>query len=159
MNELFSASDFKTGQLSYVPSWSQAAPEMIASIANQKFSDYINTHPRVGIEQYWAPVPGEIKYRFPTPGVHCTHYARLIDIQEIECSHKRTKIWEPHLAGARKCLDCEKVYNPNREPNWKIECKHEPLQIIASFDGAGFCSTTSSCAKCGISLIADWKPA
>lgn len=37
------------------------------------------------------------------------------------CDHKRTQIWEPHLAGARKCLDCLMVYNPNREPAWFIE--------------------------------------
>jgi len=31
-----------------------------------------------------------------------------------KCSHENTKIWEPHLAGARKCIDCGWVYNPNR---------------------------------------------
>jgi len=31
-----------------------------------------------------------------------------------ECTHKNTKIWEPHLAGARKCVDCGMVFNPNR---------------------------------------------
>ena len=30
------------------------------------------------------------------------------------CEHKNTQIWEPHLAGARKCKDCGMVYNPNR---------------------------------------------
>lgn len=30
-----------------------------------------------------------------------------------ECRHSRTEMWEPHLAGARKCKDCGMVYNPN----------------------------------------------
>lgn len=52
---------------------------------------------------------------------------RLIEVEEIECQHKRTQIWEPHLAGARKCLDCNKVYTPNRTPNWQMECvEHVP---------------------------------
>lgn len=37
------------------------------------------------------------------------------------CIHVKTKMWEPHLAGARKCLDCERVYNPNCTPNWFFE--------------------------------------
>lgn len=45
--------------------------------------------------------------------------------EESECAHKNTKIWEPHLAGARKCLDCNKVYNPNRTPKWQLNEKHE----------------------------------
>lgn len=36
-----------------------------------------------------------------------------------ECQHKNTQIWEPHLAGARKCLDCDMVYNPNRRYSGK----------------------------------------
>ncbi len=32
-----------------------------------------------------------------------------------DCKHERTKIWEPHLAGARKCLDCGWVKSPNRQ--------------------------------------------
>ncbi len=38
-----------------------------------------------------------------------------------QCAHVRTEIWEPHLAGARKCLDCGQVYNPNCTPNWFYE--------------------------------------
>lgn len=38
-----------------------------------------------------------------------------------ECKHQRTQIWEPHLAGARKCLDCNMVYNPNHTPSWFTE--------------------------------------
>lgn len=37
------------------------------------------------------------------------------------CPHARTAIWEPHLAGARKCLDCGLVYNPNMNPKWYFE--------------------------------------
>ena len=37
------------------------------------------------------------------------------------CAHRHTKMWEPHLAGARKCTDCEMVFNPNRTPNWQLE--------------------------------------
>lgn len=32
----------------------------------------------------------------------------------MDCKHEKTQIWEPHLAGARKCLACGMVYNPNR---------------------------------------------
>lgn len=39
----------------------------------------------------------------------------------IHCKHKNTRMWEPHLAGARKCLDCEMVYNPNTNPQWQFE--------------------------------------
>lgn len=39
----------------------------------------------------------------------------------MNCSHKDTKIWEPHLAGARKCLICGMVYNPNCSPSWFYE--------------------------------------
>jgi len=39
-----------------------------------------------------------------------------------ECKHEKTRIWEPHLAGARKCLGCGWVKNPNRaycgKPIW-----------------------------------------
>lgn len=35
------------------------------------------------------------------------------------CEHKRTVIWEPHLAGARKCQDCGMVYGPGRTPQWQ----------------------------------------
>lgn len=31
------------------------------------------------------------------------------------CEHKRSIICEPHLAGARKCLDCGWVKSPNRQ--------------------------------------------
>jgi len=31
-----------------------------------------------------------------------------------DCKHENSKIWEPHLAGARKCLDCGMVKEPNR---------------------------------------------
>lgn len=36
------------------------------------------------------------------------------------CKHLNTKIWEPHLAGARKCLSCDMVYNPNMG-GWHVE--------------------------------------
>jgi hypothetical protein len=42
-----------------------------------------------------------------------------------ECKHERTQIWEPHLAGARKCLNCGMIYNPNRSPAWQLEKAHE----------------------------------
>lgn len=37
------------------------------------------------------------------------------------CVHTNTQIWEPHLAGARKCKDCGMVYNPNHTPQWFFE--------------------------------------
>ena len=30
------------------------------------------------------------------------------------CKHEDSRIWEPHLAGARKCNDCGWVKSPNR---------------------------------------------
>lgn len=42
-------------------------------------------------------------------------------LKEKECLHTKTQIWEPHLAGARKCLSCNMVYNPNRSPRWQLE--------------------------------------
>lgn len=38
-----------------------------------------------------------------------------------DCKHDNHQIWEPHLAGARKCLDCGMVYNPNSDPSWMYE--------------------------------------
>ncbi len=38
-----------------------------------------------------------------------------------ECQHLKQQMWEPHLAGARKCYDCGMVYNPNHTPNWFFE--------------------------------------
>jgi len=32
----------------------------------------------------------------------------------MKCEHKNTVMWEPHLAGARKCNDCGWVKSPNR---------------------------------------------
>lgn len=43
----------------------------------------------------------------------------MSDISE-KCKHTNTKIWEPHLAGARKCLSCDMVYNPNMG-GWYVE--------------------------------------
>lgn len=45
------------------------------------------------------------------------------------CVHERTKIWEPHMAGARKCVDCHMVYNPNRSPSWQIEPPSVETQV------------------------------
>lgn len=39
----------------------------------------------------------------------------------MSCEHKNTIMWEPHLAGARKCKDCGMVYNPNYNPKWYVE--------------------------------------
>lgn len=47
--------------------------------------------------------------------VECVHFP------PVSCDHVNTKIWEPHLARARKCIDCGAVYNPNRTPNWQHE--------------------------------------
>lgn len=46
-----------------------------------------------------------------------------------DCLHINTKIWEPHLAGARKCIDCGMVYNPNRGYAGKNPWYHEPPSI------------------------------
>jgi hypothetical protein len=45
------------------------------------------------------------------------------------CQHAKTIIWEPHLAGARKCTDCHMVYNPNHTPSWFVEGPSESEQI------------------------------
>jgi hypothetical protein len=59
---------------------------------------------------------------------------------KAHCNHTRTKIWEPHLAGARKCLDCDMVYNPNRNPVWQFEKELIPydelLQLAKELAGA-----------------------
>ena len=49
----------------------------------------------------------------------------------IDCKHKNTQIWEPHLAGARKRRDCNMVYNPNFTPNWFYE---KPPKIYSKDD-------------------------
>lgn len=46
-----------------------------------------------------------------------------------DCEHKRTIIWEPHLAGARKCRDCGQVYNPNCKPQWFFERPSESVRL------------------------------
>jgi hypothetical protein len=40
----------------------------------------------------------------------------------VKCAHKNTVISEPHLAGARRCLDCNAYYNPNMG-GWLKEVK------------------------------------
>lgn len=51
------------------------------------------------------------------------------------CSHKNTQIWEPHLAGARKCKDCGWVKNPNRVYSGKDVWFDEELELnIQEFD-------------------------
>lgn len=56
-----------------------------------------------------------------TPIVVFHYYEVQTYGQPDECLHRNTKIWEPHLAGARKCLDCGRVKNPNRNPQWDFE--------------------------------------
>lgn len=36
------------------------------------------------------------------------------ELMSMVCDHKNNRIWEPHLAGARKCYDCGMVKSPNR---------------------------------------------
>lgn len=50
------------------------------------------------------------------------------------CEHKQTKIWEPHLAGARKCIDCGMVYNPNCAQRWFIEQVPREFWIKSTYD-------------------------
>ncbi len=47
----------------------------------------------------------------------------------MKCEHKNTQIWEPHLAGARKCKDCGLVYN-NNAGRWY--CEHPEEKIFKS---------------------------
>jgi len=57
----------------------------------------------------------------------------------MKCSHSNTKIWEPHLAGAKKCLDCGMVYNPNHKPSWFFEhhlAQYSTDQLIALVESA-----------------------
>jgi hypothetical protein len=37
-----------------------------------------------------------------------------------QCPHMNTKISEPHLAGARRCLDCN-AYKPSASADWEIQ--------------------------------------
>ena len=39
------------------------------------------------------------------------------------CTHTKTEMWEQHLAGARRCIDCKMVYNPNMKVKWFYEQK------------------------------------
>lgn len=55
-------------------------------------------------------------------------------LQGVNCSHIKTKIWEPHLAGARKCLHCGMVYNPNRDPSWFFEEQEKPVNKGIKYD-------------------------
>lgn len=51
----------------------------------------------------------------------------------MNCNHNKTVIWEPHLAGARKCLDCKMVYNPNRSPAWFYEYENKIKTLKLDF--------------------------
>lgn len=46
---------------------------------------------------------------------------RLKPREAPQCKHTNTVICEPHLAGARRCIDCGMVYNPNSAPRWQLE--------------------------------------
>lgn len=75
-----------------------------------------------------------------------THKALLINIEPLECQHEKTRMWEPHLAGARKCLDCGLVYNKNIN---KWYCEHPNEEISMHCDDGGVEYT----CKCGVELI------
>ena len=47
----------------------------------------------------------------------------------MTCEHKNKIIWAPHLAGAKKCIDCNMVYNPNMNPRWH----HESNPVVKNF--------------------------
>ncbi len=61
-------------------------------------------------------------------GMKCK--ALLINIEPIGCQHKRTRMWEPHLAGARKCEDCGLVKNPNKGEHWFCEHPTDKIKLI-----------------------------
>lgn len=45
-----------------------------------------------------------------------------------ECKHDNTIMWEPHLAGARKCKDCGRIMNPNKGRNkWFFEVTDQDI--------------------------------
>lgn len=52
-----------------------------------------------------------------------THLKNPVLFREVLnlCSHTNTKTWEPHLAGAKKCLDCHMVINPIMSNGWHME--------------------------------------
>lgn len=84
-------------------------------------------------------------------------------LKEI-CQHKNTRMWEPHLAGARKCNDCGWEYNPNMTPKWHPEpCKHKPkftsIQIHQGLSGElkAIDFNWVECEKCGIKIEPVWS--
>lgn len=126
-------------------------PERVAKVAQAKFDQWLIEQPSVFIKNIesgiWDMHSGRSNEN--------THTARLVCIEELpkECQHKNTIIWEPHLAGARKCVDCEMIYNPNRVPNWLKECAHE-------LDGDKLIYYNQpTCKHCGSKLKAKWEPA
>ena len=159
MKNLFKPEDFKfTLNQKYV---FQSMADAISKVANKIMQKKIES---------WPVVYGNLGYDFGVnPSGGDTHTARLAFIEEIKCSHKNSSIWEPHLAGARKCNDCGYEYNPNISKEWYPEpCKHEPISRMMVEDmnyrnefgliGITILDPSSSnCAKCGSKIMARWE--
>jgi hypothetical protein len=76
-----------------------------------------------------------------------------VTVKVLGCAHNRVKIHEPHLAGARKCLDCEMVYNPNHTPNWFFEEKKIEVtraQIEKIWNDLSVLEVEDFCKKLGL---------
>ena len=67
-------------------------------------------------------------------------------------------MWEPHLAGARKCNDCGYEKYSSSGPWVKEPCKHEPIQIMSE-DPSGYTvsAVILKCVKCNAELKATWS--
>ena len=162
MKNIFSADDFTS--VMYADNY---LPEHVAKLANKKLTKLIESWPVVYFQKINEAMSD---FRGSTDKISSsTHSARLAFIEEIKCSHKNSSIWEPHLAGARKCNDCGYEYNPNISKEWFPEpCKHEPISRMMVEDmnyrnefgliGITILDPSSSnCAKCGSKIMARWE--
>lgn len=94
-------------------------------------SDFCNEKlEREGKTVYGCIAPVESRFHWDDKQIsHDTHKALIINVEPLKCQHTNTKIWEPHLAGARKCLDCELVWN-NNVGEWRCEHPKEKIKIF-----------------------------
>lgn len=146
MKEFFKPADF----IGKIPSefTHRAAVE-----ANEKLNEAIECAPNIYSK------PG----KYPCTKEEATHKAKMMFIEEIGCQHKNTKVWEPHLAGARKCLDCGFEKYSTSGPWVKEPCKHVPLTRVWIGPYVGVetnrwvAPVGFVCQHCGERLQATWS--
>lgn len=154
MSFKFRPEDFELGQFGLRSQDMPKPSEIYAAQANRLLDEFVQTLPEIG---------GKIDLQFNAPTVWTplghnegqVMRARLWGVEEIECQHKNTKIWEPHLAGARKCLDCGKVKYRASSTEWVVECEHEAE--CKSFLTSLPPQPVYTCKHCGKRLVAEWR--